>query len=90
VEEYDDLEHPAQQQEERRTMTIGFKFHQSLKNSTTTFQVVAGQPATANPIDVPTRSPIWTSLTTTRSSGLAFSEIRTKKPEESTWLGVAI
>jgi hypothetical protein len=53
VEEYDDLEHPAQQQEERRMMTIGFKFHQSLKNSATTFQVVVGQPATANPIDGP-------------------------------------
>jgi hypothetical protein len=30
--EDDDLKHLAQEQEERRTMMIGFKFHQSLKN----------------------------------------------------------
>jgi hypothetical protein len=35
--EDDDLEHLTQEQEERRTMTIGFKFYGGLKNSTTTF-----------------------------------------------------
>jgi hypothetical protein len=36
--EDDDLEHPAQEQEERCTTMIGFEFHQGLKNSATTFQ----------------------------------------------------
>jgi hypothetical protein len=36
--EDDDLEHPAQEQEERCTTTIGFEFHRCLKNLTTTFQ----------------------------------------------------
>jgi hypothetical protein len=51
VGEDDDLEHPTQQQEERRTMTIGFKFPRGLKNSATTFQAMARQPATRNLID---------------------------------------
>jgi hypothetical protein len=38
VGEDDDLEHPAQEQEERRTTTIGFEFPRGLKNSATTFQ----------------------------------------------------
>jgi hypothetical protein len=38
--------------------------------------------ATKNLIDGPTRPPIETSSTTTRSSGLALTEIRTMKPEE--------
>jgi hypothetical protein len=53
VEEDDDLEHPAQEQEEQRTMTIDFVFHRGLKNSATTFQAVARQPAMTNPIDSP-------------------------------------
>jgi hypothetical protein len=40
VGEDDDLEHPAQEQEERRTTMIGFEFHRGLKNSVTTFQAV--------------------------------------------------
>jgi hypothetical protein len=35
-----------------------------------------------NMIDNPTRPPIGTSSTTTRSSGLALTKIRTMKPEE--------
>jgi hypothetical protein len=35
--EYDDLEHSAEEQEERRTMTIGFEFYRGLKNSAITF-----------------------------------------------------
>jgi hypothetical protein len=37
VGEDDDLEHPAQEQEERRTTTIGFEFHEGLENSATMF-----------------------------------------------------
>jgi hypothetical protein len=37
--EDDDLEHPAQEQEERRMTTIGFGFPRGLKNSATTFQM---------------------------------------------------
>jgi hypothetical protein len=37
VGEDDDLEHPAQEQEEWRTTMIDFDFHRGLKNSTTTF-----------------------------------------------------
>jgi hypothetical protein len=51
AEEDDDLEHPTQEQEERRTTTIGFEFPQGLKNSATTFQAVVRQPATTDPID---------------------------------------
>jgi hypothetical protein len=58
-------------------MTIGFEFPQSLKNSATTFQAAVRQPATTDPIDGPTRPPIGTLSTTTRSSGLALTEIRT-------------
>jgi hypothetical protein len=35
--EDDDLEHPAQEQEEWHTTMIDFEFHRGLKNSTTTF-----------------------------------------------------
>jgi hypothetical protein len=45
------FEHPAQEQEERRMMTINFEFHQGLKDSTTTFQAVVRQPAMTNLID---------------------------------------
>jgi hypothetical protein len=51
--EDDDLEHPAQEQEERRTTTISFEFHRGPKNSVTTFQATVRQPATTNPIDDP-------------------------------------
>jgi hypothetical protein len=70
----DDLERPAQEQEERRTTTIGFKFHQGLKKSTTTIQAIVRQPVTINLIDGPARPLIGTSSTTTRSFGLALSE----------------
>jgi hypothetical protein len=53
AEEDDDLEHPTQEQEERRTTTIGFEFPRGLKNSATTFQAVVRQPATTDPIDGP-------------------------------------
>jgi hypothetical protein len=53
VEEDDDLEHPAQEQEEQRTMTIDFVFHRGLKNSATMFQAVISQPAMTNLIDSP-------------------------------------
>jgi hypothetical protein len=53
VEEDGDLEHPAQEQEEQRTMIIDFVFHRGLKNSATTFQAVIRQPAMINPIDSP-------------------------------------
>jgi hypothetical protein len=79
VEEDNNLEHPAQGQEERHTMTIGFEFHRGLKNSATTFQAAVRQPATTNLIDSLARLPIRT----TRSSGLALGEIRTTKPKES-------
>jgi hypothetical protein len=75
VEEDDDLEHPAQEQEERRTMTIGFEFSQRLKNSATTFQAAIRQPATTDLIDGLARPPIRTSSTITRSSGLPLGEI---------------
>jgi hypothetical protein len=78
----DDLELPAHEQEVRRTTTIDFEFPQSLKNSVTTFQVAVRQPAMTDPIDSPTRPPIETSLTTTRSSGLVLTEIRIIKHEE--------
>jgi hypothetical protein len=75
----DDLEHPAHEQKVQRTTTIGFEFHRSLKNSATTFQAAVRQPTMTDPIDGPTRPPIGTSSTTTRSS---LTEIRTIKPEE--------
>jgi hypothetical protein len=83
TEKDDDLEHSAQEQEERCTTTIDFEFHRGLKNSVTTFQAAFRQPATINPINSLVRPLIRTPLTTTRSSGLALSEIRTTKPEES-------
>jgi hypothetical protein len=78
----DDLEQPSHEQEVRRTTTIDYEFLRSLKNSATTFQVVVRQSAMTDPIDGPTRPPIRTSSTTTRSSRLALTEIRTMKPEE--------
>jgi hypothetical protein len=60
VKEYDDLEHPAQEQEEWHTTTIGFEFHRGLKNLTTTFQAIVRQSATTNSIDGPVRPPIGT------------------------------
>jgi hypothetical protein len=65
VGEYDDLEHPAQEQEERHTMTIGFEFHRGLKNSATMFQAVVRQPAMINLIDGPAQPPIRTPSMTT-------------------------
>jgi hypothetical protein len=79
----DDLERSAQEQEERRMTTNDFEFHRGLKNSVTTFQAVIRQPAMTNPIDGPARPQIGTPSTTTRSSGLALSEIQAMKPEES-------
>jgi hypothetical protein len=78
----DDLEHPAHEQEACHMMTIDCEFPQSLKNSVTTFQAVVRQPATTDLIDGLTQPPIGTSSMTTRSSGLALTEIRTMKPEE--------
>jgi hypothetical protein len=78
----DDLEHPAHEQEARRTTMIGFEFPRSLKNSATTFQMAVRQPAMTDPIDGPTRPPIETSSTTTQSFGLALTKIQTMKPEE--------
>jgi hypothetical protein len=49
--EDNDLEHLTQEQEERRMMTIGFKFHRGLKNSAIIFQAAVRQPATINLID---------------------------------------
>jgi hypothetical protein len=63
---------------------------QGLKSSTTTFQVAVRQPATTNSIDGPARPPIGIPSTTTQSSGLALSEIRTMNPKESVWSGIAI
>jgi hypothetical protein len=37
VGEDDNLKHPTQEQEERRTTTISFKFTRGLKNSVITF-----------------------------------------------------
>jgi hypothetical protein len=79
----DNLEHPAQEQEERHTITIGFEFPPGLKNSATTFQADVRQPATTNLIIGPARPPIGTPSVTTRSSRLALSEIQTMKLEES-------
>jgi hypothetical protein len=81
--EDDDLERPTQEKEERHMMTIGFEFHRGLKNSATMCQAAVRQPDTTNSIDDPAQSPIGTPSTTTQSSGLALSEIRTMKPEES-------
>jgi hypothetical protein len=78
----DDLEDPTHEQEARCTTMIGFEFSRSLKNSATTFQAVVTQLATTDPIDGPTRPPIGTSSTTTRSSGLTLTEIQTMNPEE--------
>jgi hypothetical protein len=78
----DNLEHPAHEQEAWHMMMIGFEFPRSLKNSATMFQVAIRQPTTTDPIDGPTRPPIGTSSTTTRSSGLALTEIQTMNPEE--------
>jgi hypothetical protein len=86
----DDLEHPAHEQEARRTTTIGFEFPQSLKNSATTFQAAVRQPAMTDPINSLTRPLIRTPSTTTRSSGLALSEMRTTKPKELAWSSVTI
>jgi hypothetical protein len=62
TEEYDDLERPAQEQEERRTTTINFEFHRSLKNSATMFQAVVRQQAMINSTNSPVRPPIETPL----------------------------
>jgi hypothetical protein len=78
----DDLEHPAHEQEARRTTTIDFEFPRGLKNSVTMFQAAVRQLGKTNLIDGPTRPPIKISLMTTRSFGLALTEIRTMKPEE--------
>jgi hypothetical protein len=45
------------------------------------FQAVVRQPAMIDPIDDLTRPSIGTSSMTTRSSGLAITEIRTMNPE---------
>jgi hypothetical protein len=71
----DDFEHSAQEQEERRMTMIGFEFYRGLENLAATFQAAVRQPATTNPINGPTRPLIGATSTTTRSSGLAFSEI---------------
>jgi hypothetical protein len=49
--EYDDLEHLAQEQEERRMTMISFEFLRGLKNSATTFQATVRQLVMTNPID---------------------------------------
>jgi hypothetical protein len=74
-EEYDDLEHPAQQEEERCMITIGFEFPRRLKNLATMFQAAVRQSAMTNPIDGPAQPSIETPSMTIRSSGLALSEI---------------
>jgi hypothetical protein len=51
VGEYDDLEHLAQEQEERRMTMISFEFLRGLKNSATTFQATVRQLVMTNPID---------------------------------------
>jgi hypothetical protein len=73
--EDNDLEHPTQEQEERRTMTTGFEFPQGLNNSATTLQPVTRQPAMTSPIDSLARPPIETPSMTIRSSGVALCEI---------------
>jgi hypothetical protein len=62
--EDDGLKHPAQEQEERRTINIGFKFPQGLKNTTTIFQ----QPTMTDPIDGLARPLIRTPAIKTRES----------------------
>jgi hypothetical protein len=84
VGEDNELEQPAQEQEERRTTMIDYEFYRGLKNSVTTFQAAIRQSTTTNPIDDVTRPLIETPSMTTRSSRLALSEIRTMKPKEST------
>jgi hypothetical protein len=49
VEEDENIEYPAQEQEERHTMTIDFEFPRGLKNSATMFQ----QLVMTNPINSP-------------------------------------
>jgi hypothetical protein len=49
--EDDDLERSAQEQEERRMTTVGFKFHRGIKNSASMIQAVVRQPVTTNLID---------------------------------------
>jgi hypothetical protein len=49
--EYDDLEHLAQEQEERCMTMISFEFLRGLKNSATTFQATVRQLVMTNPID---------------------------------------
>jgi hypothetical protein len=83
VREDDNLEQPAQEQEEWCTMTINFKFHRCLKNSVTTFQATVRQPDTTNLINGSTRPPIETPSSKTRSSELALSEIQITNPKES-------
>jgi hypothetical protein len=83
TEKDDDLERPAQEQEERCMMTIDFDFHRGIKNSATTFQAIVWQPATTNLIGGPVRPPIRTPLMTIQSFGLALSKIRITKLEES-------
>jgi hypothetical protein len=57
------------------------QFHRGLKNSATMFQAVVRQLATTNLIDGPAWPPIRTPSMTTRSSGLALSEIQATKPK---------
>jgi hypothetical protein len=49
VEEDENIEYPAQEQEERHMMTIDFEFPRGLKNSATMFQ----QLVMTNPINSP-------------------------------------
>jgi hypothetical protein len=51
--EDDDLKHLTQEQEERRTTTIGFEFPRGLKNSATMFQATVRQPAAIDLINNP-------------------------------------
>jgi hypothetical protein len=85
VGENNDLEHLAQEYEELCTTTIDFKFSRGLKNSAVTFQTAVRQPTMTDLIDSPVRPAIKT-----RSPRLILGEIRTMKPEESTWSSVAI
>jgi hypothetical protein len=63
--EDDDLEHPAQEQEKRRTTMTSFEFPRGLNNSAATFQAAVSQLATTDPIDSPARPPIVTPSMTT-------------------------
>jgi hypothetical protein len=54
------------------------------------FKRQSRQPTTSKPINSMARPPMGTPSTATRSSGLARGEIRTTKPKEATWSGVAI